>query len=163
MFSRSSPETLTEAIEKGEVILHSRKRGRWKKGEESGNTQKLIRVEVDCDRDTLLFLVEPKGPACHTGMESCFGGRPFTLETLQAVINQRRTAAPRTSYTKSLLSDPVARKAKLIEEATELADAPTFENARWEAADLLYHALVEMGARGLTLRDVIAELEARQR
>ena len=163
MFSRSTPETLREAIETGDTILHSRRRGRWRKGEESGNTQRLVRVEVDCDRDTLLFLVEPKGPACHRGTESCFGGRPFSLETLEAIIDQRRTQAPRASYTQALLSDTVTRKAKLIEEATELADAPTLENARWEAADLLYHALVEMGARGLKLSEVIAELEARQR
>ena len=163
MFSRSTPETLREAIEKGEVILHSRKRGRWRKGEESGNTQKLVRVEVDCDRDTLLFHVEPSGPACHTGKESCFGERPFSLERLQEIISHRRSAPPRTSYTQALLSDPVTRKAKLLEEAAELADAPTHENARWEAADLLYHALVEMGARGLKLSEVISELEARQR
>jgi phosphoribosyl-ATP pyrophosphohydrolase len=163
MFSRSTPETLKEAIESGDVILHSRRRGRWKKGEESGNTQRLIRVEVDCDRDTLLFLVVPRGPACHTGAESCFGIRPFTLETLEAIIADRRAKAPRESYTRALLADPVTRKAKLIEEATELADAASPDNARWEAADLLYHAMVEMGARGLTLRDVVAELEARQR
>lgn len=163
MFSHSSPETLREALETGDVILHSRRRGRWKKGEESGNTQKLIRVEVDCDRDTLLFMVEPKGPACHRGLESCFGGRPFTLARLESVIVQRRSAPRESSYTKALLTDQVTRKAKLIEEATELADASTAENARWEMADLLYHALVEMSARGLTLREVIAELEARQR
>ena len=163
MFAHSTPETLREAIDKGETILHSRKRGRWKKGEESGNTQRLVRVEVDCDRDTLLFTVDPAGPACHRGTESCFGGRPFSLRRLEEIIAQRARAAPEGSYTKALLSDPVTRKAKLIEEATELADAPNAENARWEAADLLYHAMVELAARGLKLREVIAELEARQR
>ncbi len=161
MFSRSTPETLREAIQEGATILFSRRRGRWKKGEESGNTQKLVRVEVDCDRDTLLFLVEPSGPSCHKLTESCFGDRPFSLERLEQVIAQRDAAGTGTSYTKKLLGDAALRREKLLEEAEELAVSPTRENARWEAGDLFYHALVEMRAKGVTLDEVIAELESR--
>jgi phosphoribosyl-ATP pyrophosphohydrolase len=163
MFSRSTPETLREAIEKGETILFSRRRGRWRKGEESGNTQRLVRVEVDCDRDTLLFLVEPTGPACHRLTESCFGDRPFSLERLEQTIADRQGSGGERSYTHKLLRDPKLRREKLVEEAEELAVAPNRENARWEAADLLYHALVEMRAKGVRLADVIAELESRHR
>ena len=163
MFSRSTPQTLREAVERGETILHSRRRGRWRKGEESGYTQRLVRVEVDCDRDTLLFLVEPSGPACHRGTESCFGGRPFSLERLEAIIGERERSGGQTSYTRRLLADAGLRQAKLLEEAEELSQAPSRENARWEAADLMYHALVELRAKGVTLAEVVAELEARQR
>jgi phosphoribosyl-ATP pyrophosphohydrolase/phosphoribosyl-AMP cyclohydrolase len=162
MFSRSNPETLRESIDKGETILFSRRRGRWRKGEESGNTQRLIRVEVDCDRDTLLFLVEPNGPACHRLTESCFGDRPFSLERLEATIRERQATEDGKSYTRKLLENPALRKEKLIEEAEELAVSPNRENARWEAADLLYHALVEMRAKGVSLAEVVAELESRQ-
>jgi len=161
MFSRSTPDTLREAIELGETVLHSRRRGRWRKGEESGNTQRLIRVEVDCDRDTLLFLVVPDGPACHRLTESCFGDRPFSLERLEAIIAARQEAGDASSYTRRLLADAALRREKLLEEAGELASAPDRENARWEAADLLYHALVELRSRGVGLGEVIAELESR--
>jgi phosphoribosyl-ATP pyrophosphohydrolase len=161
MFSRSTRETLREAIEKGETILFSRRRGRWKKGEESGNTQKLVRVEVDCDRDTILFLVEPKGPACHRNTESCFGDRPFSLERLEQIIAEREKTGDETSYTRKLLSTPRLLKEKLEEEAEELAVAPNRDNARWEAADLLYHALVAMRSKGISLAQAIAELESR--
>jgi phosphoribosyl-ATP pyrophosphohydrolase len=163
MFSRSTPETLAEAIERGETILFSRRRGRWRKGEESGNTQRLVRVEVDCDRDTLLFLVEPSGPACHRNTESCFGDRPFTLQRLEAVIAERQAAGASGSYTRRLLDDAALRREKLLEEAEELAVAPTRENARWEGADLLYHAMVELRARGLSLAEVVNELASRHR
>jgi phosphoribosyl-ATP pyrophosphohydrolase len=162
MVAHSTRETLSEAIESGDVILWSRRRGRWRKGEESGNTQRLVRVEADCDRDALLFLVEPSGPACHRGTASCFGERPFSLAMLEAVIAER-AAADDGSYTKRLLGDAVARRAKVLEEANELVDAETYPEVRWEAADLLYHTLVELHACGVPLRAVIAELESRRR
>jgi phosphoribosyl-AMP cyclohydrolase / phosphoribosyl-ATP pyrophosphohydrolase len=163
MVAHSTRATLTEAITTGDVILWSRRRGRWRKGEESGNTQRLVRVEADCDRDALLFLVEPGGPACHRGTASCFGERPFSLATLEAVIAERAAAAEDGSYTKRLLSDPVARRAKVLEEANELVDADTYAEVRWEAADLLYHTLVKLAAHGVPLAAVIAELESRRR
>jgi phosphoribosyl-ATP pyrophosphohydrolase len=163
MVARSNRETLIEAIETGETVLFSRRRGRWRKGEESGNTQRLVRVEVDCDRDTLLFLVEPRGPACHRGTASCFGGRPFTLQALEATIQSRRTTPGDKSYTRRLLDDAALRRGKIMEEAQELVEAKSREHTRWEAADLLYHAMVEMHARGVTLADVVAELAARHK
>lgn len=163
MVAHSTRETLTEAIETGDVVLWSRRRGRWRKGEESGNTQRLVRVEADCDRDALLFLVDPAGPACHRGTASCFGERPFSLATLEAVIAERAAAADDGSYTKRLLGDAVARHAKVLEEANELTEAETYHEVRWEAADLLYHTLVELNASGVPLRAVIAELESRRR
>lgn len=116
---------------------------------------------MDCDRDTLLFLVEPRGPACHRLTESCFGDRPFSLERLEGIIAERDRNADGKSYTRKLLADPVLRKEKLLEESEELAVAPTRDNARWEAADLLFHALVEMRAKGVTLAEAVAELESR--
>jgi phosphoribosyl-ATP pyrophosphohydrolase/phosphoribosyl-AMP cyclohydrolase len=163
MVARSTRETLTEAIATGEVILWSRRRGRWRKGEESGHTQRLVRVEADCDRDALLFLVEPSGPACHRGTASCFGERPFSLVALEAVIAERAAAAEDGSYTKRLLGDAVARRAKVLEEANELVEAETYPEVRWEAADLLYHTLVKLAAHGVPLAAVIAELESRRR
>src|SRR5262245_22296841 len=161
MVARSNRETLIEAIETGETVLYSRRRGRWRKGEESGNTQRLVRVEVDCDRDTLLFLVEPRGPACHKGTASCFGDRWFSLQWLEATIQSRRTAPGDQSYTRRLLDDAALRRGKIMEEAQELIEAGTRDHARWEAADLFYHTMVEMQARGLTLADIVAELAAR--
>ena len=90
LVAHSTRETLVESVETGDVVLHSRRRGRWRKGEESGNTQRLVRAEVDCDRDAILFLVEAAGPACHRGTASCFGDRPFSLVQLEQVIAEAR-------------------------------------------------------------------------
>lgn len=161
--SHSTRETLVESVETGDVVLHSRSRGRWRKGEESGNSQRLVRAEVDCDRDAILFLVEPAGPACHRGTASCFGDRPFSLAQLEQVIAERAASADDGSYTARLLTDGVTRRAKIIEEAHELVDANTPAGIRWEAADLLYHVLVDLAARGVPLAAVITELESRRR
>ena len=163
LVAHSTRETLVESVETGDVVLHSRRRGRWRKGEESGNTQRLVRVEVDCDRDAILFLVEPAGPACHRGTASCFGDRPFSLALLEQVIAERAVNADDGSYTARLLTDGVTRRAKIIEEAHELVDADTAAGIRWEAADLLYHVLVDLAARDVSLAAVITELESRRR
>lgn len=163
MVAHSTPETLIESVETGQVVLFSRRRGRWRKGEESGNTQRLVRVEVDCDRDALLFHAEPAGPACHRGSASCFGERPFSLAQLEQVIAERASAGQDGSYTARLLTDDVTRRAKIIEEAHELVDADAFAAIRWEAADLLYHVLVDLAARHVPLTAVIGELESRRR
>ena len=123
----------------------------------------MIRVEVDCDRDALLFLVEPAGPACHRGTESCFGDRPFSLEGLEGVIAKRASGAAESSYTRRLLEEQDLRHRKVLEEAQELVEATERDHARWEAADVLYHVLVELRARKLSLEDVVAELEARRK
>ncbi len=162
MVARSTRETLVEAVDRGETVLWSRRRGRWRKGETSGATQRLIRVEPDCDRDALLFLVEPHGPSCHRGTESCFGDRPFSLAALEDVIRRRAVAADAAGYTRRLLDDRRLRAEKIVEEAGEVVRAATRDEVRWEVADLVYHTLVHLRAAGLTLRDVAAELEARR-
>ena len=163
MVARSAAETLMEAVESGDVILWSRRRGRWRKGEESGNTQTLVRVEVDCDRDALLFHVVPSGPSCHTGAASCFGERPFSLHGLEQTIKDRAASTDASSYTRQLLDDAIERRAKLLEEANELAEGRGKTALRWEAADMMYHMLVHLHANGVSLQDVIWELEARRR
>ncbi|MEX0690502.1 MAG: phosphoribosyl-ATP diphosphatase [Gemmatimonadales bacterium] len=161
--ARSTRETLAESIETGDVVLHSRTRGRWRKGATSGDTMRLMRVELDCDRDAVLMHVVPVGPACHTGAASCFGDRPFSLGELERVIGERARADDASSYTRQLLADAVTRRAKIIEEAAEVVDARTKADLRWEAADLVYHTMVHLVAEGLTLRDLVAELGARRR
>jgi phosphoribosyl-ATP pyrophosphohydrolase len=163
MVAHSTRETLVESVESGKVVLFSRRRGRWRKGDESGHTQRLVRVEVDCDRDALLFQVEPAGPACHRGTASCFGERPFSLAQLEQVIAERAGAGQDGSYTARLLTDGVTRRAKIIEEAHELVDADSYTAIRWEAADLLYHVLVDLAAREVPLAAVIDELASRRR
>jgi phosphoribosyl-ATP pyrophosphohydrolase len=158
----STRETLIEAIESGEVVLSPLQPGRGRQGAPSGIPQRLVRVEVNCDRDALLFLVDPDGATCHQGTPSCFGERPFSLTTLEAVIAERATAEDE-GYTKRLLEDAVARRAKVLEEANELIEADSAMQVRSEAADLLYHMLVELVARGVSLAAVVAELESRRR
>lgn len=163
LVARSTPETLMEAVETGATVLFSRRRGRWRKGEASGNTQTLLRVEVDCDRDTLLFHVVPAGPACHTGSPSCFGERPFSLAQLEEVLRERAASSDASSYTRKLLDDAIERRAKLLEEVNELVEAAGKAELRWEAADVIYHMLVHLHAAGVTMQDVLWELESRRR
>lgn len=158
----STRETLIETVESGEVVLSALSPGRGRSGAPSGNPQRLVRVEVNCDRDALLFLVEPDGPTCHRGTASCFGERPFSLTTLEAVVAERATAED-DGYTRRLLEDAVARRAKVLEEANELIEADGVLQVRSEAADLFYHVLVELVARGVPLASVVAELESRRR
>jgi phosphoribosyl-ATP pyrophosphohydrolase/phosphoribosyl-AMP cyclohydrolase len=132
------------------------------KGENSGNTLKLLTLRTDCDRDALLATVDPAGPVCHTGAWSCFGvNRNFTWEYLQSVIASRfRNPAP-GSYTATLDNELV--REKIIEEAEELCTAKTRDEKIWEAADLLYFTTVLMTREGITAADVLNELERRHK
>lgn len=159
---------LAETVASGEATFHSRSRGgRWRKGETSGNRLSVVTLTADCDRDTLLMTATPAGPACHLGTISCFGeadapglGR---LARLEATIAAR--ADPATSYTARLLAAGPKRAAQKVgEEGVEVALAGAAgEPAELaeEAADLLYHLLVLLRARGLALADVLAVLERR--
>jgi len=158
----STRETLTEAIATGNVVVSIRGRAGHAQSHHRRDVGALVRVEADCERHALLFLVEPSGPACHRGTPSCFGERPFSLTALEAVIAERATAEDE-GYTKRLLNDEVARRATVLEEANELVGAEGRDGVRREAADLLYHTLVELVARGVPLRAVVAELESRRR
>jgi phosphoribosyl-AMP cyclohydrolase / phosphoribosyl-ATP pyrophosphohydrolase len=159
--------------ETGEVWFWSRSRQElWHKGETSGNVMRLQALRYDCDEDTLLALVEPAGPACHTGERTCFYRGEMTPEPAEALaklertIEERRTASPDDSYTARLLADPPAIGAKVEEEAEEVARAAggeSDERVAEEAADVLYHLTVLLAARGLKLADAFEVLNERRR
>lgn len=159
-----------EATEQtGEAHFWSRSRNElWRKGATSGNVMRVVEMAVDCDADAIAYRVDPAGPACHTGSRSCFdGGEParFDLAALSGVIRERRDADPATSYTALLLAGGPRRPAeKVTEEAGELSAAAlvgTDAEVVGEAADLLYHTLVLLESRDLTLGTVEAELDRR--
>jgi phosphoribosyl-ATP pyrophosphohydrolase/phosphoribosyl-AMP cyclohydrolase len=141
----------------------------WRKGATSGNVIRMVAMAVDCDADAIAYLVEPTGPACHTGARSCFDGEeiPFDLAALGGVIRARRGADPETSYTARLLEGGPRRPAeKVTEEAGELSAAAlagSDDEVIAEAADLFYHALVLLEARGVGLARVEKELGRRHR
>ena len=166
-------EALARTRETGEVHLWSRSRDElWRKGETSGNAMRLRGLRYDCDEDALVALVDPAGPACHTGERSCFyrgDTEPTAAEALPALertIAQRKAAAESAaSYTAELLADPGRIGEKLREEADETARAAAAESderLREEAADLLYHLAVLMASRDLTLADAYEELNRRR-
>jgi phosphoribosyl-AMP cyclohydrolase / phosphoribosyl-ATP pyrophosphohydrolase len=159
--------------ETGEMHFFSRSRQElWHKGATSGNTQALRAMRLDCDGAALLALVEPAGPACHTGERTCFHrgetqtAAPYeSLPTLERTIADRARTRPQSSYTASLLSDPGRIAAKVQEEAEEVARAAREEtDARVaeEAADVIYHLAVLLKGRGLTLADAEAVLDGRR-
>jgi phosphoribosyl-ATP pyrophosphohydrolase/phosphoribosyl-AMP cyclohydrolase len=166
-------EALARTRETGEVHFWSRSRAElWRKGETSGNTMRLRALRYDCDEDALVALVDPAGPACHTGERSCFyrGDTEPTageaLATLERTIGARRNAGERgSSYTRELLADPARIGEKVREEADEAARAAAGESDRRlaeEAADVLYHLAVLMASRDLTLVDAFDELNGRR-
>ncbi|MDR0443853.1 MAG: phosphoribosyl-ATP diphosphatase [Treponema sp.] len=156
-------EALAETFKRGNVCFHSRSRNKlWMKGENSGNILKLVRMRADCDRDALLATAQPAGPICHTGAWSCFAtNRNYTWEFLQDIITNRfRNPAP-GSYTATLDDDLV--REKVLEEAKELCTAKTHDEIVWEAADLLYFATVLMTRAGVTVQEILDELDRRHR
>ncbi len=162
MLAYSTPESLQRALREGAGVYWSRSRGAlWRKGDESGNTQRLVRAAVDCDRDALTFTVAQQGPTCHTGADRCFGRAPFGWDALTARIDARLADGGAGSYTVRLAGDPALLDAKILEEAEEVTTAVTDAELAWECADLLYFMSVKLRARGLDLRDVFAQLAAR--
>jgi phosphoribosyl-AMP cyclohydrolase / phosphoribosyl-ATP pyrophosphohydrolase len=158
----SSAESLREAVRQRRGIYHSRSRGLWIKGESSGDSQDLLRVDLDCDRDAFRFTVRQHGRGfCHNGTSTCFGDA-HGITGLESRL-QQTTAVSSHSYTARLLGDPALLRAKLIEEAAELADAVTSADATHEASDLFYFAMVAMRRRGVSLAAVARELDARSR
>jgi phosphoribosyl-ATP pyrophosphohydrolase/phosphoribosyl-AMP cyclohydrolase len=180
MLAYMNQEALEHTLSSGKATFFSRSRGAlWTKGETSGHVLHVVSVMADCDADTLLLSVLPVGPSCHTGRPACFfrrvdaGGAltdqpseaaPF-LSELGALLEARKTSTEEKSYTKSLLTGgPDKIGAKIREEAGELADAiksESDERVLSEAGDLLYHAMVGLTQRGLTLRQVIEVLAKR--
>ena len=179
MLAYMSEESLQRTLETGETWFWSRSRGElWHKGATSGNTQRVVDMRYDCDADTLLLRVEPAGPACHTGQQSCFyrrlsdgsevGEPPASsqvLPHLEAVIRDRKTNPQPGSYTCQLLDAGLPRILKKVgEEAIEIliaAQSEGDERLVSELADLIYHALVLLAARDLAWSDVEAELARR--
>ena len=166
-----------EALERtratGELHLWSRSRGElWRKGATSGNTQAVRALRYDCDADTILALVEPAGPACHTGKRTCFHrgemdlGPHEALPALERTIAARAAERPDGSYTAALLADPPQAGEKVTEEAEEVVRAAreeSDERVAEEAADVLYHLAVLLRSRGLDLADAERVLLARRR
>jgi phosphoribosyl-ATP pyrophosphohydrolase/phosphoribosyl-AMP cyclohydrolase len=166
-------EALRRTRETGEMHFFSRSRGElWHKGETSGNVQRLKALRYDCDSDALVALVEPAGPACHTGERSCFfrgdtDPAPHeAMPVLERTIAERKAAPPEGSYTAELLADPARLAEKVREEGGEVADAARGEEDQRvaaEAADVLYHLAVLLASRGLSLKDAYEELNGRRR
>ena len=157
----SSADSLREAVRTRRGVYQSRSRGLWVKGESSGSTQDLLRVDLDCDRDALRFTVRQRGPGfCHTGTRTCWGEQRG-LGHLARVVTSRVESAPEGSYTRRLLDDPELLAAKLREEAGELAAAELPEEVAWEAADVLYFTLVALARAGVELPAVDKELDRR--
>jgi len=175
-------EALEKTLSSGEAHYYSRSRSElWRKGATSGNTQRVVEVRLDCDADALLYMVEPHGPACHTGQKSCFfttlagegvglapaGDRevPFgvMVERLAGTIAQRHREMLEGSYTVSLIQGGKERLAQKVgEEAVEVVVAAlSDERLPEEAADLVYHLLVLLEERGVGVEDVAKVLHDR--
>ncbi|MEK5441157.1 MULTISPECIES: bifunctional phosphoribosyl-AMP cyclohydrolase/phosphoribosyl-ATP diphosphatase HisIE [unclassified Fredinandcohnia] len=172
-------ESLRKSIETRETWFYSRSRQElWHKGETSGNTQKIVDMKYDCDQDALLVLVEPAGPACHTGSYSCFNesvlgeskevssDRFAILNELEEVIAKREAEMPEGAYTTYLFDKGVDKILKKVgEEASEVIIAAKnrdHEELKWEAADLIYHLLVLLREQKLPLDEVLSVLQKRR-
>jgi phosphoribosyl-ATP pyrophosphohydrolase/phosphoribosyl-AMP cyclohydrolase len=164
-------EALQLTLERRETYLWSRSRQQlWHKGETSGNSQRVTKVSLDCDNDAVLVEVEPLGPACHTGSYSCFGVEPGlegVLQQLYSVIEDRKENRPDGSYTAYLFNSGLDKILKKVgEEATETIVAAKNEEASRlvsETGDLIYHLLVLLVERGVTLDEISRELKERRK
>ncbi len=172
MLGYMSEESLAKTYELGKVTFFSRGKQRlWTKGEESGNFLELVDIKVDCDNDTLLVKVNPAGPVCHLGTDTCWAedniqGVEF-LTVLQDFIDKRKEEMPEGSYTTSLFNKGVrAMTQKVGEEAVETvigAMANDDENFIYEGADLLYHLIVLLTSKGFRIEDLAKELAGRHK
>jgi phosphoribosyl-ATP pyrophosphohydrolase/phosphoribosyl-AMP cyclohydrolase len=175
MLGYMNREALDATLARKRAVFYSRSKQRlWEKGETTGHTLDVLDVVADCDSDTLLVSARPRGPACHNGTLTCFGDEPRSaaagiafLARLEGVIAQRATEKPESSYTAKLLDKGVARVAQKVgEEGVELALAGVGEpqdKVVEESADLLFHLLVLLRARGIKLLEVVEKLESRHR
>jgi len=170
MLGFMNEEALHKTVSLGKVTFYSRSKKRlWTKGEQSGNFLSLIEIIEDCDHDTLLIKADPAGPVCHTGADTCFGEtntRDF-LQTLSDQIRQRFDDRSRNSYTSNLFEKGINKVAQKVgEEAIELViEAKDDNNDLFlnEAADLLYHYMVLLQAKGFSIEDVKKVLAGRHK
>jgi phosphoribosyl-ATP pyrophosphohydrolase/phosphoribosyl-AMP cyclohydrolase len=187
MVAFANRDALDRTLATGLAHYYSRSRGAlWQKGETSGHIQRIVEVRLDCDGDTILYRVEQTGPACHTGTRTCFstilGGEAgkrgsgdeqqedpggHVLSRLASTIAQRAADQPKGSYTAELLAQGVGKASQKVgEEAVEVvvaANSEDDERLASEAADLLYHLLVLLQARGVPFDEVLRELEQRKK
>lgn len=175
MLGYMNRDAVEQTIARKRAVFYSRSKQRlWEKGETTGHTFDVVDIALDCDNDTLLVTARPRGPACHNGTLTCFGDEPRTAATgiaflakLESVIAHRATEKPESSYTAGLLDKGVARVAQKVgEEGVELALAgvgETDDKVIGESADLLFHMLALLRVRGLSLQQVVRELESRHR
>ena len=171
MLGFMNKEAYLKTIELKKVTFFSRTKQRlWTKGEESGHFLHLVDIKVDCDQDTLLVLVNPEGPTCHKGTDTCWGEKNdanplLFLSELQDFIEKRHEEMPESSYTTSLFKDGINRMAQKVgEEALEAvieACNGTNERLVYEGSDLFYHLIVLLTAKGLRIEDLARELQVR--
>ncbi|HZE83800.1 MAG TPA: bifunctional phosphoribosyl-AMP cyclohydrolase/phosphoribosyl-ATP diphosphatase HisIE [Puia sp.] len=169
MLGYMNEEALEKTMQEKKVTFFSRSKGRlWTKGEESGNFLLLKSIAVDCDQDCLLVKADPLGPVCHTGADTCWNEKNHHEEFLfflEEVIQSRRQASPESSYVASLFSKGINKIAQKVgEEAVELVIEAKDHNEKLflnESADLIFHYLVLLNAKGYNLQDVIGVLRER--
>lgn len=173
MLGFMNEEAVAKTEETGQVTFFSRTKNRlWTKGEESGNFLNVVSIAADCDNDTLLIKVNPVGPVCHTGDDTCWGETNEEsdiqfIEYLQDFIDQRKQEMPEGSYTTSLFQKGTRKIAQKVgEEAVETiigAMADDDENFLYEGADLLYHLIVLLSHKGYRIEDLARELKKRHK
>ena len=173
MLGFMNEEAYLKTLELKKVTFYSRTKQRlWTKGEESGHFLHLVDIKVDCDQDTLLVLVNPEGPTCHKGTDTCWGEKNESnpllfLSELQDFIEKRHEEMPEGSYTTSLFKDGINRIAQKVgEEALETvieACNGTNERVVYEGSDLFYHLIVLLTAKGMRIEDLARELQVRHK
>ena len=170
MLGFMNEEAYNKTVDTGKVTFFSRTKNRlWTKGEESGNFLHVVSIATDCDNDTLLIKVNPAGPVCHTGADTCWGEKNeqdiMFLKELQDFIDKRHEEMPEKSYTTSLFKSGVNKMAQKVgEEAVETiieACNGTDERLIYEGADLLYHLIVLLTLKGYRIEDLARELKER--
>lgn len=171
MLGFMNEEAFQKTVDTKKVTFYSRTRQTlWTKGETSGNFLNMVSMAIDCDNDTLLIQVNPVGPVCHTGTDTCWGDTNTAdlnfLSSLQDLIESRKAEMPEGSYTTKLLSEGVNRMAQMVgEEALSTLIASTHgtnEQVLNEAADLVYHLMVLLSSKNMRIEDVVAELHKRR-
>ncbi|MEG0949466.1 MAG: bifunctional phosphoribosyl-AMP cyclohydrolase/phosphoribosyl-ATP diphosphatase HisIE [Bacteroidales bacterium] len=172
MLGFMNEEALRKTEETGKVTFFSRTKNRlWTKGEESGNFLNVVSMAIDCDEDTLLIKVNPVGPVCHTGSDTCFNEKNeediMFIKQLQDFITKRHEEMPAGSYTTSLFQEGINRMAQKVgEEAVETvieATNGTNERLIYEASDLIYHLIVLLTSKGYRFEDLARELKKRHK
>lgn len=169
MLGYMNVEALAATRDSGFVTFYSRSKQRlWKKGESSGHVLQLVSIQADCDNDTLLVLARPRGPTCHLQRDSCFADAPASfIADLDALVAQRERERPVGSYTTKLFDEGIRRIAQKVgEEGVETALAAVVQDDAallGESADLVFHLLVLLRARGLSLQDVSSVLQQRHK